>query len=58
VQFDVACQLLLYTRATAGEIASTLGFADASAFTRAFARQAGVSPARWRAVNGRLSAAP
>lgn len=53
VQFDAACQMLRYTRATAGEIAATLGFADASAFTRAFARQAGVGPARWRAAAAR-----
>jgi len=58
VQFDAACQMLRYTRATAGEIASILGFADASAFTRAFARQASVSPARWRAANARSSAVP
>jgi len=53
VLFDAACQMLRYTRATAGEVASTLGFADASAFTRAFTRRAGSSPARWRAVSGR-----
>ena len=53
VQFDAACQMLSYTRATAGEVASMLGYADASAFTRAFSRQAGVSPARWRATNTR-----
>lgn len=53
VQFDAACQMLRYTRTAACEVASTLGFADASAFTRAFARQAGVSPSRWRAASAR-----
>jgi AraC-like DNA-binding protein len=50
VRFEMACQLLRDTRSTAGEIASQLGYADASAFTRAFSHQAGVGPARWRAA--------
>ncbi|MCU0972280.1 MAG: AraC family transcriptional regulator, partial [Gammaproteobacteria bacterium] len=38
-------------------VASTLGYADVSAFSRAFRRWFGTTPARWRADN-RPGAAP
>lgn len=48
VRAEAACQLLQYTEKSAGEVAMILGYADASAFTRAFRRWHGVAPARWR----------
>lgn len=45
----IACQLLAGTRMAAGEIAALLGYANLSAFTRAFGRWSGVGPAQWRA---------
>ena len=41
-------QLLLGTRMSIGQIAATLGYADASGFTHAFRRWSGTSPAAWR----------
>ena len=46
---EAACQLLQFTEKPAHEIAIILGYADASAFTRAFNRWRGVPPAQWRA---------
>lgn len=46
----VACQLLAGTHLSAAEITERLGYAAPSAFTRAFNRWAGMSPARWRAL--------
>jgi AraC-like DNA-binding protein len=43
-----ACQLLESTRVPANEIADRLGYANPSAFTRAFHRWAGMAPAEWR----------
>jgi AraC-like DNA-binding protein len=34
------------------QIATMLDYADASAFTRAFRRWSGTTPARWRAARG------
>ena len=36
------------------QIAAALDYADASAFTRAFRRWSGTTPARWRARRARL----
>jgi AraC-like DNA-binding protein len=52
-RFEAACQLLRDTRSATSEIAWVLGYADASAFTRSFSRQAGVGPAHWRATVSR-----
>lgn len=52
---EAACQLLQFTEKPAHEIAIILGYADASAFTRAFNRWLGMPPAQWRA---RKAAAP
>jgi AraC-like DNA-binding protein len=48
VRANAACQLLRYTGKPVGEIAMILGYADSSAFTRAFRRWRGVAPALWR----------
>lgn len=45
----VAQQLLAGTRMSITSIALALGYADASAFTRAFQRGAGLAPSEWRA---------
>jgi AraC-like DNA-binding protein len=49
VRAEAACQLLQYTERSAAEVAAILGYADASAFTRAFRRWHGVGPSGWRA---------
>ncbi len=49
VRFDAAQKMLLKDRRIA-EIAADLGFAEPSAFIRAFKAWSGTTPARWRAV--------
>jgi AraC-like DNA-binding protein len=49
VRFDAAQGLLLRGRRIA-EIAAALGFAEPSAFIRAFKAWSGTTPARWRAA--------
>lgn len=53
VRFDAACQLIAHTSLTATQVADTLGYSDASAFSRAFERWAGMPPTRWRAAQAR-----
>lgn len=48
VRYGMSRQLLLNTSMTLTEIAAALGYADASAFLRAFARWSGQTPQRWR----------
>lgn len=43
-----ACELLANTNMPAGQVAFRLGFADPAYFTRAFSRQTGLSPGRYR----------
>ncbi|MFZ5445704.1 MAG: helix-turn-helix domain-containing protein [Myxococcota bacterium] len=43
-----ACELLAGTGRPIGEIATELGFARREAFRRAFVREFGCPPARWR----------
>jgi len=45
----MACQLLDTTQLPAMEISDSLGYANPSAFTRAFRRWTGVGPQEWRA---------
>ncbi|MCC6379106.1 MAG: helix-turn-helix transcriptional regulator [Burkholderiales bacterium] len=52
IRFQEACRLLRNTRMRAGEVAATLGCADASSFTRALRPWAGASPDRWRTAGG------
>jgi AraC-like DNA-binding protein len=52
VRFDAAQGLLLKDRRIA-EIAAELGFAEPSAFIRAFKAWSGTTPARWRAARNR-----
>jgi len=47
-RYEVARQLLVDTDMLTAEIAATLDYADASAFTRAFRRWTGLPPAAWR----------
>jgi AraC-like DNA-binding protein len=48
VRSEMARQLLGNTSITSNEIAATLGYAEASAFLRAFTRWSGSTPERWR----------
>jgi AraC-like DNA-binding protein len=52
-RFEIARQLMENTGMPLGEIAATLGYADAAAFSRAFRRWAGRPPSRWRAAAAR-----
>lgn len=45
-------QLLTHTRMSVSDIATTLGYADASGFIRAFERWCDLSPNAWRKQNG------
>ena len=47
-RFEIARQMLEDTRMEVSQIAMTLDYADASAFTRAFRRWSGTTPAQWR----------
>jgi len=49
VRYTVSQQLLSGTTAILAEIATSIGYTDASAFSRAFKRWSGVTPAQWRA---------
>lgn len=47
-RYEIARQALLDTDLQVGDVAAMLGYADASAFTRAFRRWSGAAPAEWR----------
>jgi AraC-like DNA-binding protein len=47
-RFEIARQMLEYTTLDVGRIAASLGYARASAFTRAFRRWSGTTPTVWR----------
>jgi AraC-like DNA-binding protein len=49
VRSEIARQLLAQSRMDVREVAATLDYADASAFTRAFRRWSGRTPSQWRA---------
>ena len=49
VRFELAQQMLGTSTTDVRQIAQALDYADASAFTRAFRRWSGMTPARWRA---------
>jgi AraC-like DNA-binding protein len=48
IRHQRACRLLLETRLPIAEVSARLGYADPSAFVRAFRRQAGSTPAHYR----------
>ena len=50
VRLNLAEKLLLESGSTISQIASTVGFADASAFSRAFKRWKGLSPEQYRSL--------
>jgi AraC-like DNA-binding protein len=50
VRSAIARQLVRNTRMPLTDIAATLGYADASAFTRAFRRWTGALPSVWRSI--------
>jgi AraC-like DNA-binding protein len=52
-RYRIACQLLRDTQLPMQELAITLGYADVTAFTRAFHRWSGASPAAWRSARRR-----
>jgi AraC-like DNA-binding protein len=52
VRYDVARHLLESSERPVVDIAGMLNYADASAFTRAFRRWSGTTPARWRLDRG------
>jgi AraC-like DNA-binding protein len=49
VRFEIARQMLEHSAMDVREVATALDYADASAFTRAFRRWSGTTPADWRA---------
>ena len=51
-RFAISRQMLHDTALDVTEIAAALDYADASAFTRAFRRWSGTTPAAWRATRG------
>jgi AraC-like DNA-binding protein len=48
-RYEVAREMLGYSALDVSQIAEMLDYAEASAFTRAFKRWSGTTPARWRA---------
>jgi AraC-like DNA-binding protein len=52
VRMEAALQRLRATRASIAEVASACGYADQSAFTRAFRQTVGYSPSEYRASAG------
>jgi AraC-like DNA-binding protein len=48
-RYEVAREMLAHSGLDVSHIAAMLDYADASAFTRAFKRWSGSTPARWRA---------
>jgi AraC-like DNA-binding protein len=51
VRAELARELLADPRTPLSQVAATLGYADASAFSRAFRRWFATTPARWRSEN-------
>jgi AraC-like DNA-binding protein len=54
-RFEIARQMLEDSATEVAQIAGLLDYADASAFTRAFRRWSGTTPARWRATRDRAA---
>jgi AraC-like DNA-binding protein len=56
-RFSLSEEMLANTALEVGQIAASLDYADASAFTRAFRRWTGTTPAAWRAARSGASMA-
>ncbi len=54
-RFEIARQMLDNSAMELSQIAALLDYANASAFTRAFRRWSGTTPARWRATRDRAA---
>ena len=54
-RFEIAQQMLRDSAMDVSQVALLLDYADASAFTRAFRRWSGTTPARWRATRRRTA---
>lgn len=54
-RFEIAQQMLETSDMDVSTIAASLDYANASAFTRAFRRWSGTTPAQWRATHGAAS---
>jgi AraC-like DNA-binding protein len=54
-RFEIARQMLEDSTMDMAHIAAMLDYADASAFTRAFRRWSGTTPARWRSIRGQAA---
>jgi len=52
-RFEIARRMLLDTDADVSHVADVLGYADSSAFTRAFRRWSGTTPTQWRVLQNR-----
>jgi AraC-like DNA-binding protein len=52
-RFEIAQQMLRDSAMEVGQIAELLDYAGVSAFTRAFRRWSGTTPAAWRAESRR-----
>jgi AraC-like DNA-binding protein len=52
-RFEIARQMLMDSAMEVSQVAASLDYADASAFTRAFRRWSGTTPAVWRMKRGR-----
>jgi AraC-like DNA-binding protein len=57
-RFEIAQQLLENSTMELSQIAASLDYADASAFTRAFRRWSGTTPAQWREQRHGVDAQP
>ena len=55
VRFEIARQMLEDTSRSIGQIAASLAYGRASAFTRAFRRWSGTTPVDWRAKHGSMN---
>ena len=51
-RFEIARQMLEDSAMEVSQLAALLDYSNASAFTRAFRRWSGTTPARWRAARG------
>ena len=58
VRMTLACDALIHTQVSAGEIGARIGYQSEAAFGKAFKQQLGMTPARYRRATGRPSPTP